>query len=293
MQQWIIGIVSVVAVVLLAWGISLAGADQGKQVADLAVFAWCGIFAFGVQWLLFIHAWLAHTEKFFDLAGSLTYVTIFLAAIWLSAAYDPRSLIIAAAIIVWAFRLGPFLYFRIKNAGGDRRFRSIRNSFPTFFMTWTLQGAWVYLTSCAALAAITSSNIVEIEATFLVGLAIWAFGFAIEVIADRQKTVFRADPDNAQKFISTGLWAWSRHPNYFGEIILWAGIAVMAYPALVGWQVLTLLAPIWVLLQMTAISGTRMLEARANKAWGHDPEYQSYKQSTPLLMLWPPHKQAS
>ena len=105
--------------------------------------------------------------------------------------------------------------------------------------------------------------------------------------------MFRADPDNADKFIKTGLWAWSRHPNYFGEILLWAGIAVMAYPALVGWQALTLLAPIWVVLQMTAISGTRMLEARANKTWGSDPEYQAYKKSTPLLMLWPPRKQAS
>ena len=201
MQQWIIGIVSVAAVLLLAWGVSIVGADQGKQYADVAVFVWCGVFAFGVQWLLFIHAWLAHTEKFFDLAGSLTYVTIFIAAVVLSAAYDPRSLIIAAAIIVWALRLGPFLYFRIKNSGGDRRFHSIRNSFPTFFMTWTLQGAWVYLTSCAALAAVTSSNTVGLDAMFVVGFGIWAFGFAIEVIADRQKTAFRADPDNAHRFI--------------------------------------------------------------------------------------------
>jgi steroid 5-alpha reductase family enzyme len=243
-----------------------------------------------VQWLLFIHAWFAHTEKFFDLAGSLTYVTIFIAALVLSSAYDPRSLILAAVIIIWALRLGPFLYFRIKNAGGDRRFHSIRNSFPTFFMTWTLQGSWVYLTSCAALAAVTSSLTVGLDALFFVGLGIWGFGFGVEVIADRQKSAFRANPENAHRFIQTGLWAWSRHPNYFGEILLWAGVAVMAYPALVGWQILTLFAPLWVLLQMTAISGTRMLEARANKTWGHDPDYQAYKKTTPMLMLWPPRK---
>ena len=103
MQQWIVGIVSVVAVLLLAWGVSIAGADQGKQYADVAVFVWCGIFAFGVQWLLFIHAWLAHTEKFFDLAGSLTYITVFVAAVTLSSAYDPRSLIIAAVIIAVSY----------------------------------------------------------------------------------------------------------------------------------------------------------------------------------------------
>ena len=69
---------------------------------------------------------------------------------------------------------------------------------------------------------------------FFVGLGIWAFGFVVEVAADRQKTAFRADPENARRFISSGLWAWSRHPEYFGEIVLWAGVAVMAYPALVG-----------------------------------------------------------
>jgi steroid 5-alpha reductase family enzyme len=157
-------------------------------------------------------------------------------------------------------------------------------------MTWTLQGAWVYLTSCAALAAVTSSSTAELDGLFFIGLGIWVFGFAVEVIADRQKTAFRADPENAQRFIQHGLWAWSRHPNYFGEIVLWAGVAVMAYPALVGWQILTLFAPLWVLLQMTAISGTRMLEARANKTWGSDPDYQTYKRTTPMLMLWPPRK---
>jgi steroid 5-alpha reductase family enzyme len=88
------------------------------------------------------------------------------------------------------------------------------------------------------------------------------------------------------------LWGWSRHPNYFGEIVLWCGIAIMAYPVLLGAQVITLLAPLFVILQLTLISGVRMLEARADRRWGEDPAYQAYKRRTPVLMLWPPARRS-
>ena len=117
----------------------------------------------------------------------------------------------------------------------------------------------------------------------------WIAGFVIEVIADRQKTAFRADPANAEAFIVSGLWAWSRHPNYFGEILLWAGIAVIAVPTLQGNQIFLLLSLIWVVVLLTAISGVQCLKA-GKKLWGHDPEYIDYMKRTPMLMLWPPRK---
>ena len=128
---------------------------------------------------------------------------------------------------------------------------------------------------------------------FWMGLVLWIFGFTIEVIADRQKTAFRAEPENQNRFIRTGLWAWSRHPNYFGEIVLWMGVALMAAPALSGGQFVTLISPLFVVFLLTFVSGVRMLEARGNKQWGDDPEYQQYKAQTPVLMLWPPAKKAS
>jgi steroid 5-alpha reductase family enzyme len=217
-------------------------------------------------------------------------MVLVLAACYLSEAFDVRSLVIVGLVLIWALRLGPFLFFRIQKAGEDRRFRSIKVSFPTFFMTWTLQGAWVFVTVSAGLGAITSGTTVAPELAFYVGLVMWLAGFAIEVIADRQKTAFRADPANADAFITTGLWAWSRHPNYFGEILLWAGIAVIAIPTLQGNQIYLLLSLIWVVVLLTAISGVRMLEGRGNKRWGNDPEYQAYMKRTPMLMLWPPGK---
>ncbi len=290
MQKWIVGIVSIIGAVALASMVAWSGSDRGVLYDGLSVFVWCGVFAFAVQWLIFIHAWLAKTEAYFDLTGSLTYIVVVVAAAVLAGADDLRSLTITGLILVWALRLGPFLFFRIKRAGEDRRFRSIKTSFPTFLMTWTLQGAWVYITASAALGSITSSSTVGLDAAFVLGTGLWAIGFVIEVIADNQKTAFRSAPENDGRFINTGLWAWSRHPNYFGEILLWIGIAIIAYPTLVGNQIYLMFSPLWVIFLLTAVSGVRMLEARGRKLWGEDPEYQEYVANTPTLMLWPPRK---
>jgi steroid 5-alpha reductase family enzyme len=252
------------------------------------VFTLCALLAFGVQWIMFIHAWFARTEHFYDLTGSITYLAMIWFAILASGPLDYHALLLAALITIWALRLGPFLFRRVRQAGEDKRFRSIKTSFPTFLMTWTLQGLWVFLTASCALAAITHAGRPYLGAVVWLGLAMWVAGFAIEVIADQQKTTFRNNPENTNKFIREGLWAWSRHPNYFGEILLWTGIAVIALPELKGGQYITLISPVFVGFLLTKVSGVRMLEARADKQWGNDADYQAYKRNTPTLMLRPP-----
>ena len=290
MQKWLTGISGIIGAIILATGVAWAGSDQGATYAGRSIFIWCGVIAFAVQWVIFIHAWFAHTERFFDLTGSLTYMAMVVAACVLGQAYDVRSLVIVGLIVIWALRLGPFLFFRIRKAGEDRRFRSIKVSFPTFLMTWTLQGAWVYITASAGLAAITSGQTVPLEMWFYIGLALWVIGFAMEVVADQQKTTFRSDPANADAYITSGLWAWSRHPNYFGEILLWIGIAVMALPALQGNQVFLMLSPLWVVFLLVMVSGVRMLETRGYKRWSGDPEYLAYMKNTPMLVPRPPRR---
>ncbi len=236
---------------------------------------------------MFLHSWAKRTEHLFDLTGSITYLLMLGFAVWASTSTN-RSWLLLALVAIWALRLGPFLYNRIKKAGEDRRFRSIKAFAPTLLMTWTLQGLWVFITASCALAAITSTHQPALGPIAAVGFMLWVIGFGIEIVADSQKTRFRSQPENADAFITGGLWAWSRHPNYFGEIILWTGIAVIAFPALTGWQYLTLISPIFVVLLLTKISGVRMLESRGERRWGNDPEYQAYKANTPVLVMRPP-----
>jgi steroid 5-alpha reductase family enzyme len=268
----------------IAW----AGSQGGATVGVIPLFAVCAMFSFGLNWLVFLHAYLAQTERFFDLTGSITYVSVIAVALALTAELDSRSLLLAAMVVVWAARLGSFLFARIRRDGSDSRFDALKPSLPRFLMTWTLQGLWVLLTVACALAAITTVRAVPLGGFAALGTLIWIFGFTVEVIADRQKNRFRGDPINCDRFIQDGIWAWSRHPNYFGEITLWLGVAVVAFPALSGWQNATLISPVFVYLLLTRISGVPLLESRGKKKWGHEPEYQAYRERTPALFMRPP-----
>jgi steroid 5-alpha reductase family enzyme len=234
--------------VILAIGgaVAWAGSQGSARVGAVPVFALCGVLAFAINWVVFVHAYIAQTERFFDLTGSVTYVSVVGTALALSNATQPRALLLGTLVLVWAVRLGSFLFGRIEREGGDERFDELKPSFPRFLAAWTLQGLWVFLTLACALAAITSLRTVPVGGVALVGAMTWAVGFSIEVVADRQKRRFREDPDNAGRFIQDGLWAWSRHPNYFGEIVLWFGVAILALPELSGWQYITLVSPVFV-----------------------------------------------
>jgi steroid 5-alpha reductase family enzyme len=178
---------------------------------------------------------------------------------------DARSVLLLGIIGVWAIRLGTFLFMRIRAAGEDRRFREIKKSLARFLLTWTIQGLWVTFSLAAALAAITTELRLGLGVFAWIGFLVWALGFGFEVIADRQKSQFKENPENEGKFINTGLWSWSRHPNYFGEIVLWIGVALVALPILRSWQFVTLISPIFITLLLTRISGIPMLEKRADE----------------------------
>jgi steroid 5-alpha reductase family enzyme len=278
-----------IPLILLIGGLIMwAGSQAGALVGDIPLFALCGLAAFAVNWAVFVPSYLAQTERFFDLVGSLTYLMLVALALFFHQDSDPRALLLALLVVVWAARLGSFLFARVSHDGSDGRFDEIKPSFARFSMTWTLQGLWVLLTLSCALAAMTTAHSKPLGVFAALGTALWLAGFAIEVMADQQKTRFRADPANDGRFIESGIWAWSRHPNYFGEILLWLGIAVIALPALSGWQHLTLISPVFVYVLLTRISGVPLLESRGKKRWGNEPAYQAYKQRTPVLFMRPP-----
>ena len=274
--------------ILLAVGLPLGVATLANP-AGLTLAGWpamtaLALGAFAIQWLAFIPARLFQTERFYDLTGSITYIAVTLAAIKAATAPSGAQWLIAIMIFIWAGRLGSFLFRRIHAAGGDQRFDHIKVSSSRFFVAWTLQGAWVVMTSCAALTAILSAEQTAVGVIYVMGAVMWVAGFVIEVMADQQKSRFRADLANAGLFINVGLWARSRHPNYFGEILLWAGIAVMAIPYLSGTQWVVMLSPIFVYALLTRISGIPTLARRGQQLWGDDPTYQAYVANTPRLL---------
>jgi steroid 5-alpha reductase family enzyme len=233
---------------------------------------------------VFIPAFVRQTEKFFDLTGSLTYITVTTLAALLSGGFDARSILLWALVLIWAIRLGTFLFRRIRKAGKDDRFDEIKPSFIRFLNVWTIQALWVTFTVAAALVAITTTQRKELDGFAIAGFLVWVCGFAFEAVADAQKSRFNADPANKGKFIQTGLWSRSRHPNYFGEITLWIGVAVIALPVLQGWQWVALISPVFVTLLLTRVSGVPLLEGKADKKWGGQADYEAYKQKTPVLI---------
>ena len=273
-----------IIVVLVGVGVAFAGSQGGVKIGDIPLFAFCVALAFLIQLLAFIPAYLKKTEKFYDLTGSITYISITLIAVILSPEADFRTYLLMGLILIWAGRLGTFLFRRVLKSGKDKRFDEIKKSALRFLLTWMLQGLWVSFTIAAALAAITVEEKVSFGFFGILGLLIWILGFSFEAIADHQKNQFRKNPENQGKFINSGLWSISRHPNYFGEITIWLGIAIIALPTLEGLRFVTLISPLFVAFLLIKISGIPKLEEYADKKWGGQEDYEEYKENTPILI---------
>ena len=278
--------VTVTIAVCISVLVALACAQGSLIAGEYPVLFICLSIAFTIQWIVFLPSFYFSTERFYDLTGSITYMIVIITALYHKSEFigsrsDLRSLLIAGFVIIWALRLGSFLFLRVLKDKEDRRFSEWKKNFHQFLRVWTLQGLWVFLTSVAAVTAITSRKIIEPDLFLYIGSFLWVFGFLFESIADYQKRKFRSE--NRNKFIQSGLWSLSRHPNYFGEIVLWLGIALIALPTLVGSQYISLISPVFVYLLLTRVSGVHILEKHADDTWGKKKDYKAYKEKTPVL----------
>ena len=279
-MKWYLYFLSSIVAFLITMGIAYA---VGSRIVFIAV-----LLAFLISWIAYIPAYLFQTEKFYDLTGSIKYLLLTWFIYILSHelyGYSSGNLILASLISIWTIRLGSFLFMRIHKEGEDKRFRTIKTSASQFLFTWTLSGMWVSLCSICAWTAMANPSGVTMNLITYIGIGLFIIGFSIEIIADHQKTVFRSNSENKNKFITSGLWSKSRHPNYLGEIVLWFAIAVISFSSLNGVQYIALISPIFTYLLLVYISGVRMLEDRANKKWGHLEEYKKYRKETPALFF--------
>ena len=284
MSRQVKNIFAITAFLICIALINIAGQNIDLEIRGMNAFTFILIVAVLLQILFFIPSFIFKTEKYYDLVGSLTYVTTISLAYFSVEEKTTIDSIIYFYVMIWASRLGIYLFRRVRKDGKDVRFEKAKMHFFWFLQYWMGQALWVSLTACAAIIAILSPEEDTLPILAMVGMALWLTGFTIESISDYQKRVFREENNPTEAFIHTGLWARSRHPNYFGEITLWTGIAVIALNTLTGVEYITLISPVFVYILLTRMSGVNLLERIADERYGHLEEYHRYKRNTPVLV---------
>lgn len=248
---------------------------------------YCAVMCIGIQWVAWVPASIAKTERFYDLTGGLTYLAVVGFSLWAGSQSEPpslREIIVSLLVVIWSIRLSSFLYLRIHRTGKDGRFDRLKTSPIRFLVPWTIQGLWVFLTMIVVIVINSQADSASGFGIWDgIGLSMWMLGFGIEVVADNQKKAFNSDPENQGKWIDSGLWAYSRHPNYFGEILLWTGIAFFGISCFTGLERVAWISPVFIYLLLTKISGIPLLDRRALEKWEDHPGYQNYREKTPAL----------
>ena len=241
---------------------------------------------FIIHVIIFIPSYILKTEKYFDITGTIAYLSIIFYIFYKfklnSIEISFQSKMVSLMVLIWALRLGIFLFIRIKKFKNDSRFDDAKKSFFKFLRFWMISSLWVFITTINAITLIINNQNITNNIFLIMGLIIWIIGFLTESIADYQKYKFKKL--NQSSFISSGIWAYSQHPNYFGEITLWIGIFIISIGSLNGIQFVTIISPIFIYLLLTKISGINLLEESAKAKWGNDINYNKYTDNTPKLM---------
>ncbi len=240
---------------------------------------------------LFVVAYLYKTDRLTDISYALTFIALAWFAFHNGGPTTGRTaqLLATCLVTLWAVRLGGFLLFRVWKNKRDKRFDGVREHFWKFGRFWLAQGLSVWVILLPVLLYMHSSHEVKITPAYICGAIIWLGGLLLETVADAQKYRFSRNPANKGTWIDQGVWHWSRHPNYFGEMLVWTGLWIMTAGSL-SWQqkAVSVAGPLFIILLLRFVSGVPPLEASADKRWGSDPHYVRYKQRTSLIVPLPP-----
>lgn len=246
------------------------------------------LLSLGINAILFVIAFSMKSDKLTDLSYATSFIAI-AAAGFLHSEQSIYHTILLVMIAAWSARLGAFLLYRILRVGKDQRFDDIRENFFKFGKFWLGQAIAAWIIMLPAILAFEASAGMSILA--LVGACVWVIGLTIETQADLQKIMFRSNPSNKDKWIASGLWKYSRHPNYFGEITIWLGVYLYALSVLPFTQALVgITSPLLIACILIFVSGLPPLEKYADEKWGNDKAYQRYKAQTSVLVPLPPRE---
>jgi steroid 5-alpha reductase family enzyme len=243
--------------------------------------------ALAVNGAFFAVAAVRKTDIVTDLSYSLTFALLAIVLPFTGAA-EPVQLVAALLVLVWAARLGAYLFRRILRMKVDHRFDGMRDDPLRFARFWFLQAVTVAIVMLPVSYLLDGEDPPGFGPWAWVGVVVWLVGLVIEAVADAQKSAFKSKEKNRGRFITTGLWRYSRHPNYFGEMLVWWGLFVYAVPVLSGAAFVVVIGPLFITLLLLFVSGIPLLERSADEKHGDDPEYVDYKRRTSILVPLPP-----
>ncbi|BBN06713.1 hypothetical protein MPTK1_3g23330 [Marchantia polymorpha subsp. ruderalis] len=262
---------------------------MGAQILDSDYLAITGIVTVFYQFIFFVIAATLKIENVAEFAGTSNFVILAALTYFLNGTHGIRQLVLTLAVIVWGVRLGLFLFYRTWHWGADKRIEEKRNNLFKFAALWVLQGLWVWTVSLpiTVVNGRFKNQSPHLRAHDFVGWLMWIIGMKIEVFGDQTKIFWQSLPTKG-RWCDAGLWSWSRHPNYFGEILLWWGIFLAAMPELTGTQFAVIASPIFVTFMLLFVTGIPVLESTADQVHGSNAQYRLYKQNTSVLIPLPP-----
>lgn len=239
---------------------------------------------------LFIVAFRLQSDKLTDASYALSFIILIVFAALMSG-FSWYVLVGALLICVWALRIGIFLVYRVIKTGKDARFDAFRSSFFRFMRFWLLQAVTAWVLLIPLFFAFRSELTTNIPFISIVGAVTLLIGVGIEAVADSQKWQFSQVKSNKGKWIGTGIWRYSRHPNYFGEILVWVGVFLYSLPVLSTVEIfVALVSPLLITSLLLFVTGIPLLEKSADKRWGGIQAYKDYKYRTSILIPFPPKR---
>jgi len=239
--------------------------------------------ALAVNGAFFAVAAARRTDVVTDLSYSLTFALLAVVLL-LTGAAEPVQLVASLLVVVWAVRLGTYLFRRIMRMKVDHRFDGMRDEPLRFARFWLLQAITVAVVMLPVSYLLDQENPPGLGVWSVVGAAVWLVGLLVEVIADAQKSAFRAKEENSERFIASGLWRYSRHPNYFFEWLHWFTYVFLAVGGHLFW--LSLAGPVVMFAFLYRVSGIPWTEAQSLRSRGED--YRTYQRQVSAFFPWPP-----
>lgn len=255
---------------------------------DERLLALTAIITVTFQFSFFLITYFLRFDKVTDFAGTTNFIILAITTLTIGGSYTVRQIVMTSLVLLWGIRLCTFLVYRIALWGEDRRFDEQRDNIGRLVVFWTLQAMWVWTVSLPLTIVNSKATTADLGALDYIGWSIVAGGVILEATADQQKLMFKQMAESRGQWTNAGTWAWSRHPNFFGEMAVWWGMYVSALGDLHGGEHAALLSPVFITLLLLFVSGIPLLEKSSDARYAARPDYQTYKRRTSVLIPVPP-----